>query len=322
MSPQNHNHWYRAGLAFSCRQCGHCCAGPQEGYVWVSRSEIDALADHLKISTAQLKQKYLRRVGMRYSLIEKQPGKDCIFLTLMPSRGKGCMVYPVRPLQCHTWPFWKENLRSLTAWRQAAGKCPGLGSGVWYDDDRIEAIRAGDLSQPPPTQKVEQAACDWIRANIDNDSCIQAVREIYRQIDRRIEAVGASCENCGLCCDFTRFGHRLYVTTLEILYLLHGLPHQSASSGGLQTKPIISGRCLYQQDQGCLMRPNRPASCRIFYCRDLDNDFQNELTEQVLQKLRRLHEQFRAVYYYADMEQWLAKIIPLFDSQTGVHPHK
>jgi len=322
MSPQNQNHWYRAGLAFSCRQCGHCCGGPQEGYVWISRPEIDALADHLKTPTAQLKQKYLRRIGLRYSLIEKQPSKDCIFLKPIPGRGKGCMVYPVRPLQCRTWPFWKENLRSLTAWRQAAAKCPGIGSGLWYDYDKIEAIRAGDLSLPPPNQTLEQAVCDWIRANIDNDSCIQGVQEIYSQIDRRLDAAGASCENCGRCCDFTRFGHRLYVTTLEILYLLNGLTHQSALLDDLKKQPIIAGRCLFQQDHNCLMRPFRPASCRIFYCRDLDTPFQNELNEQVVQELRRLHEQFQALYYYTDMDHWLALIVPLFDSKAGIYPSK
>ena len=44
-------------------------------------------------------------------------------------RKKGCTVYPVRPPQCRTWPFWESNVATPEAWRRACAACPGSGRG-------------------------------------------------------------------------------------------------------------------------------------------------------------------------------------------------
>ena len=36
--------WYAAGLHFGCEVCGRCCAGPGEGYIWVTKPEIELIA--------------------------------------------------------------------------------------------------------------------------------------------------------------------------------------------------------------------------------------------------------------------------------------
>jgi len=130
--------WYRAGLAFSCSECGSCCTG-EPGYVWVTKEEIRRIADFLGREDGWLEKSHLRRVGFRYSLTEKKNG-DCIFLEQENGRG-GCRIYPVRPLQCRTWPFWPSNLRSADAWDEAVLKCPGINTGKHYDFAQIEAIR-------------------------------------------------------------------------------------------------------------------------------------------------------------------------------------
>ena len=38
---------------------------------------------------------------------------------------RACTVYPVRPLQCRTWPFWPENLSSKQSWDHAASAVMG-----------------------------------------------------------------------------------------------------------------------------------------------------------------------------------------------------
>ena len=130
--------WYQAGLRFTCTQCGNCCSGPP-GYVWVTKKEIARIAEHLKRPAGQLDKRELRRVGMRYSLTE-WPGGDCIFLTRDGGR-IGCLIYPVRPLQCRTWPFWNQNLRSPDTWNHAHENCPGMNTGKFHDLDAIEKIR-------------------------------------------------------------------------------------------------------------------------------------------------------------------------------------
>ena len=49
----------------------------------------------------------------------------------------GCTIYPVRPRQCRTFPFWPENLESPEAWEEATETCHGVGSGKLY---RLEDI--------------------------------------------------------------------------------------------------------------------------------------------------------------------------------------
>ncbi|MHC4566510.1 MAG: YkgJ family cysteine cluster protein [Planctomycetota bacterium] len=132
--------WYAAGLHFECNECGGCCSGPGEGYIWVTKPEIEFIAEHLKMTVEQLRQRYMRRVGLRTTIIEEPTTKDCIFLT-EPAGQRGCAIYPVRPSQCRSWPFWPENLKSPGAWNKAAQKCPGINRGRLYSFEEIERIK-------------------------------------------------------------------------------------------------------------------------------------------------------------------------------------
>jgi len=132
--------WYAAGLAFECARCGNCCAGPIEGYVWVSPADIAAIARDLGISQAEVSKKYVRRVGRRFSLIERDGNNDCIFLVGDGQGGRQCRIYRVRPTQCRTWPFWKSNLRSPASWAAAGMRCPGINTGPLVTSDEIEAL--------------------------------------------------------------------------------------------------------------------------------------------------------------------------------------
>ncbi|MDP1835840.1 MAG: YkgJ family cysteine cluster protein [Chlamydiales bacterium] len=112
--------WYSKGLNFECTGCGGCCTGGP-GYTWISEEEILAMADYLKISLDDFGRKYLRQVGGRYALLEKPASYDCILLD-----GKRCTVYPVRPTQCQTFPFWPGTIQSEQAWRDTAVHCEGI----------------------------------------------------------------------------------------------------------------------------------------------------------------------------------------------------
>jgi len=131
--------WYAAGLAFQCQGCGRCCAGPQEGYVWITRQEMASIAEYLGMTPGRFEEKYVRTVGRRLSLIEQEPSRDCVFLTSDPQdpTRRTCMIYPVRPTQCRTWPFWPSNLSSARAWNEAARRCPGMNRGPVHDLDEI-----------------------------------------------------------------------------------------------------------------------------------------------------------------------------------------
>ena len=134
------NTWYADGLQFQCMQCGRCCSGPGEGYIWITRPEMQIIADFLKIAPGELRHRYLKRVGLRTTIIEQQSTRDCIFLKEEGGL-KECVIYPVRPNQCRTWPFWADNLSRSDLWNQAAQKCSGVGKGKLYSFEEIEGIR-------------------------------------------------------------------------------------------------------------------------------------------------------------------------------------
>jgi Fe-S-cluster containining protein len=123
--------WYRDGLRFRCTQCGHCCTGAP-GYVWVSEEEIAALAAFRGETVEEIEGLYTRLAQRGRSLREKANG-DCVFY----DREKGCTVYPVRPRQCRTWPFWESNVGSPEAWRRTCDTCPGSGQGELISAEEI-----------------------------------------------------------------------------------------------------------------------------------------------------------------------------------------
>ena len=135
--------WYAEGLSFTCTQCGNCCTGAP-GYVWISEDEVQRLAEHLKLTPEQTIARFCRRIGDKLSLQERRSPQglyDCVFLKEDQAGRRTCTVYPVRPLQCRTWPFWEGNLASRESWALASQRCPGIDQGKKFAREQIEALR-------------------------------------------------------------------------------------------------------------------------------------------------------------------------------------
>jgi len=94
------------------------------------------MAEQLGLLPSGFAAAYVRAVGLRRSLREL-PGGDCV---LWGGNDRGCLVYPVRPVQCRTFPFWREHLRSRRAWEDLARSCPGVNKGRLYTLKQIEEL--------------------------------------------------------------------------------------------------------------------------------------------------------------------------------------
>lgn len=103
----------------ACSRCdGNCCIG-ESGYIWVNIKEIEDIANFLKIDKNLFIDRFLIKVGYKFSLKEK-PYKDgfaCIFFE------NGCSIYPVRPKQCKTFPFWDYFKTHICELKK---ECPGI----------------------------------------------------------------------------------------------------------------------------------------------------------------------------------------------------
>jgi len=115
--------WYKDGLPFTCTRCGHCCTGAP-GFVWVTDEEIQSIAAFRGEPLREFIELYTRKARGKVSLREKA-NDDCVFW----DKDRGCTVYPVRPAQCRTWPFWGSNVETPEAWERTKRVCPGSGRG-------------------------------------------------------------------------------------------------------------------------------------------------------------------------------------------------
>ncbi len=86
------------------------------------------------ISRSELREKYLVRDGRRW-LIAENEHHHCIFL-----QGDQCGIYPVRPRQCQTFPFWPENVQNRKSWEALKAFCPGIDQGRLYTAREIQEI--------------------------------------------------------------------------------------------------------------------------------------------------------------------------------------
>lgn len=90
----------------------------------------------------------------------------------------------------------------------------------------------------------------------------QRVRDLYRAVDAEIDPHQSLCVLRGVCCDFRKAGHQLYVTDLETRYALE----QRARAGEPDHSAEGEGLCPYWQGGRCLAREARPLGCRTYFC--------------------------------------------------------
>jgi hypothetical protein len=136
-------YFFDAGLRFTCRRCGTCCTG-EPGIVRTGSIEIERIAGYLKMTPAAVATRYLTPSQGGYRVRELDDGR-CIFFEA------GCRIYPVRPLQCRTYPFWISTLRSPDRWQATCRQCPGIGSGRLYSREEILTMLVRGDAWPPAT---------------------------------------------------------------------------------------------------------------------------------------------------------------------------
>lgn len=137
--PPRSPRWFETGLRFGCTACGRCCTNHGDySRVYLREPEAAAIAHHLGLAPEAFLRSHCRREDGW--LLLRSDGAACRFLD---AAGR-CSVYPVRPVQCRTWPFWQEALDPRVWDEEVRAICPGAGTGVLHAADEIEAIAAAN----------------------------------------------------------------------------------------------------------------------------------------------------------------------------------
>lgn len=130
----------------------------------------------------------------------------------------------------------------------------------------------------------------------------QAVARVYADLQTAIDLRKPKCEASGRCCGFDEYGHRLYVTTMELAAFVHAMVDSKARGLGSQ------GGCIYQIDGLCSVHTIRPFGCRIFFCDSTSDDWQHAQYEHFHARLKRLHDELSVPYAYMEWRQALREL--------------
>jgi len=136
---------------------------------------------------------------------------------------------------------------------------------------------------------------------MDESLCkiIGAVEGVYRHLQSQLDQTSPHCKACGQCCDFESFGHRLYLTTPELLYF-----NTRLAENATPIRPMTGGVCPWRVDGKCTVYAWRFAGCRIFNC-TVDADLQSRLSEDILSRMKRICQTLDLPYQYRDLRSAL-----------------
>lgn len=124
-----------------------------------------------------------------------------------------------------------------------------------------------------------------------------AIACLYQDVDRQIAARTPTCWLSGKCCDFDAHGHRLYVTALEIAWFLRRMSPR---------RPVdLKAPCPYQHAKLCTAHAHRPLGCRIYFCQEGTQGWQQDLYEQFQAELRSIHDREGVAYWYLEWRHGL-----------------
>lgn len=122
------------------------------------------------------------------------------------------------------------------------------------------------------------------------ETAFRSLEELYRRIDR--SSADRSCRACGMCCHFKDFGHRLYATRLEALFLV--------AKSGEPPGEFAENSCGYQEGSRCLARGGRVLGCRAFFCEEAGGH-SSDLHEEALAEIKAIAREAGVDAEYGDL---------------------
>jgi Fe-S-cluster containining protein len=125
------------------------------------------------------------------------------------------------------------------------------------------------------------------------------LRALYDQLDNEVAGLGPVCQLSGRCCRFQEYGHTLFVSSLEVQFLLGHAPEPE--------RPLDQGQTCPWQDarNRCMARGARPLGCRVYFCDPAYQDSGEDLSERFIARLKQLTEKHDLPWNYAPLHRHL-----------------
>lgn len=155
------------------------------------------------------------------------------------------------------------------------------------------------------TPDLAQFVPAWLAAAREADVAAE-LEAVYTLVADATELRRPVCNASGRCCNFKAWDHRLFVTGLEAAYTWVRL-----EAGDPRLKPTsISGAaargvCPLLEGRLCSVHTIKPLGCRVYFCDETAQEWQQDLCERALRLIRDIHERRAIPYAYAE---WLAML--------------
>lgn len=129
-------HQKKGLIRFECTGCGMCCTGTNDSnYIEVSPDEQEDIRHYLKLSRQWFRRRYLVKIAEEMEGLTITENNHCIFL-----KNNACSIYPVRPQQCRTYPFWPEIVQSRASWNREKKLCEGIDRGKNLQQNSVRRL--------------------------------------------------------------------------------------------------------------------------------------------------------------------------------------
>jgi len=151
----------------------------------------------------------------------------------------------------------------------------------------------------------DNLAKTWL-ASARDPAIVALLESIYADLATEVTRRGPSCWASGRCCNFEKAGHRLYVTGLEAAYAFAHLDHSHPPlTPSTLTDARNRGGCPFQTHNLCGIHAIKPMGCRVYFCDRSAQTWQQDLSEKMLERIKRLHETHAIPYRYGEWRDML-----------------
>jgi len=155
-----------------------------------------------------------------------------------------------------------------------------------------------------------------VRAAAGRADVLDSVAGVYADVQREVDARKPRCDASGRCCHFDEYGHRLYVTTMELAAFVTSLRAATVSPVPASTLrfalPLFDESepgCRFQRDGLCSVHAIRPFGCRIYFCDPTAQTWQQDLYEVFHERLKREHDRLGVPYFYVEWRAALREVL-------------
>lgn len=146
--------------------------------------------------------------------------------------------------------------------------------------------------------------------HISRDDLAARMTAFYAEVDEAVADHNPVCRNRGVCCRFEQYGHKLYVTNVELAFFVQDNSRQWRT-------PVDDGACPYHVAGRCTARSSRPLGCRVFFCDLASRGWQGPEYERRLGQLKRIGAALGIEYRYTD---WLSALRALDEPPAASNP--